>query len=109
MLAAQRGIGRTFQNNALFHRMSVIDNVLTGLTRLGRSTFLEIALRVGRHGAERRSFRKKAEEILDFLKIASYRGTVVWQPASRTPEAGRIRAPPWVRQNFFCSMSQWRE
>jgi hypothetical protein len=27
--------------------MSVIDNVLTGLTRLGRSTFLEIALRVG--------------------------------------------------------------
>src|ERR1700733_4600709 len=28
MSAAQRGIGRTFQNNALFHRMSVIDNVL---------------------------------------------------------------------------------
>ena len=36
MAAAQRGIGRTFQNNALFHRMSVIDNVLTGLTRLGK-------------------------------------------------------------------------
>src|ERR1700722_17899342 len=77
MAAAQRGIGRTFQNNALFHRMSVIDNVLTGLTRLGRSTFLEIALRVGRHGAERRSFRARADEILDFLEIAPYRDTVV--------------------------------
>jgi branched-chain amino acid transport system ATP-binding protein len=77
MAAAQRSIGRTFQNNALFHRMSVIDNVLTGLTRLGRSTFLEIALRIGRHGAERRSFRARADEILHFLEIAPYRDTVV--------------------------------
>jgi branched-chain amino acid transport system ATP-binding protein len=77
MTAARRGIGRTFQNNALFHRMSVIDNVLTGLTRLGRSTFLEIAFRTGRHGAERRAFRRKADEILDFLEIAHYRETVV--------------------------------
>jgi branched-chain amino acid transport system ATP-binding protein len=76
MAAAQRGIGRTFQNNALFHRMSVIDNVLTGLTRLGRSTFLEIAFRAGR-GAERRSFRRTADEILDFLEITPYRETVV--------------------------------
>jgi branched-chain amino acid transport system ATP-binding protein len=77
MAAAQRGIGRTFQNNALFHRMSVIDNVLTGLTRLGRSTFLEIAFRVGRHGDERRSFRRRADEILDFLEITPYRETLV--------------------------------
>ena len=28
MSAAPRGVGRTFQNNALFHRMGVIDNVL---------------------------------------------------------------------------------
>lgn len=77
MAAARRGIGRTFQNNALFHRMSVIDNVLTGLTRLGRSTFLEIAFRVGRHGPERRAFRKRADEIIDFLEIGAYRDTVV--------------------------------
>jgi branched-chain amino acid transport system ATP-binding protein len=77
MAAARRGIGRTFQNNALFHRMSVMDNVLTGLTRLGRSTFLEIAFRVGRHAAERRAFRKRAEEILDFLEIARYREAIV--------------------------------
>ena len=75
--AAERGIGRTFQNNALFSRMSVIDNVLTGLTRLGRSTFLEIAFRVGRHGAERRAFRRRAEEIIDFLEISRHRDVVV--------------------------------
>jgi len=77
MAAARRGIGRTFQNNALFHRMSVLDNVLTGLTRLGRSTFVEIAFRVGRHRAERRTFRKRAEEIIDFLEIAQYRDAIV--------------------------------
>jgi branched-chain amino acid transport system ATP-binding protein len=77
MAAAQRGIGRTFQNNALFHRMSVLDNVLTGLTRLGHSTFLEIAFRVGRHAAERRAFRKRAEEILEFLEIARHREAIV--------------------------------
>ena len=77
MAAAQRGIGRTFQNNALFHRMSVLDNVLTGLTRLGRCSLLEIAFRVGRHPAERRTFRQRADEIIGFLEIGPYRDTVV--------------------------------
>jgi branched-chain amino acid transport system ATP-binding protein len=77
MAAAQRGIGRTFQNNALFHRMSVIDNVLTGLTRLGRSTVFEIAFRVGRHAAERRAFRLRADEVIGFLEIDAYRDVVV--------------------------------
>jgi branched-chain amino acid transport system ATP-binding protein len=77
LAAAQRGIGRTFQNNALFHRMSVLDNVLTGLTRLGRSTFLEVAFRIGRHGAERRAFRRRAQDIIDFLEISRHRDTIV--------------------------------
>jgi branched-chain amino acid transport system ATP-binding protein len=77
MAAAKRGIGRTFQNNALFHRMSVLDNVLTGLTRLGRCNLLEIAFRVGRHASERRAFRQKADEIIGFLEIGAFRDTVV--------------------------------
>lgn len=36
--AARRGIGRTFQNNALFKKMSVLDNILTGLSRHMRTT-----------------------------------------------------------------------
>ncbi len=37
--AARLGIGRTFQNNALFKKMSVVDNLLTGLSRFQRTFF----------------------------------------------------------------------
>ena len=77
--AARRGIGRTFQNNALFGRMSVVDNVLTGLTRHGQASFLEIAFRLGRHPAERRAFRRRAEEAIGFLEIQAHRDTIVGQ------------------------------
>jgi branched-chain amino acid transport system ATP-binding protein len=77
--AARLGIGRTFQNNALFRRMSVLDNVLTGLTRLGRASFLEIAFRIGRQPEERRAFRKRAEDIIAFLDIGPYRDATVGQ------------------------------
>ena len=40
------GIGRTFQNVALFRRMSVRDNILVGAHHLGRSGFIANALRL---------------------------------------------------------------
>ena len=40
------GIGRTFQNVALFRRMSVRDNILVGAHHLGRSGFITNALRL---------------------------------------------------------------
>jgi branched-chain amino acid transport system ATP-binding protein len=40
------GIGRTFQNVALFRRMSVRDNILVGAHHLGRSGFFANALRL---------------------------------------------------------------
>lgn len=49
--AARLGIGRTFQNNALFKKMSVLDNLLTGLSRFQRSYFLEQALGLPRASA----------------------------------------------------------
>ena len=75
--AARLGIGRTFQNNALFRRMSVLDNVLTGLTRLGRASFPEVAFRLGRYPAEHRAFRERAEDIIAFLEIEAHRDTIV--------------------------------
>jgi branched-chain amino acid transport system ATP-binding protein len=75
--AAQLGIGRTFQNNALFRRMSVLDNVLTGLTHLGRASFLEVAFRLGRYPAEHRAFRERAEDVIAFLEIEAYRNVIV--------------------------------
>jgi branched-chain amino acid transport system ATP-binding protein len=77
--AARIGIGRTFQNNALFRRMSVIDNVLTGLTRQGKASFLELALRIGRYSAEQRVERAQAEDILAFLDISAHRDAIVGQ------------------------------
>src|SRR6476646_7904409 len=40
------GLGRTFQNVALFRRMSVRDNILVGAHHLGRSGFISNALRL---------------------------------------------------------------
>ena len=40
------GLGRTFQNVALFRRMSVRDNILVGAHHLGRSGFITNALRL---------------------------------------------------------------
>ena len=44
--AAARGIGRTFQNIALFRGMTVLDNVMTGRTLKRRAGFFAQALRL---------------------------------------------------------------
>lgn len=77
LLAARRGIGRTFQNNALFKRMSVIDNILSGLSRHGRSTFIEQALSLPRARREAADFLERAEAVLEFLELQQYRHTLV--------------------------------
>ncbi len=44
---AEMGIGRTFQNLALFKGMSVIDNIMTGRNLKIKSNLLMQALRIG--------------------------------------------------------------
>lgn len=75
--AARRGIARSFQNNALFARMTVADNVITGLSRLSRVTPLEEALRLPRARSEARRFRARAEEVLALLGLEHHADTVV--------------------------------
>lgn len=75
--AARRGIGRTFQNNALFKKMSVLDNILTGLSRHLQSHFLEQALGLPRARREARQFREQAESILEFLELQPWRDVAV--------------------------------
>ncbi len=70
--AARLGISRTFQHNALFQRLSVLDNILAGLARKARTTFIENAFRIGRDREERRRFAARAEELIAFLGLEGY-------------------------------------
>jgi len=78
-VAAHLGIGRTFQNNALFKRLTVLDNVLAGLTRKAEASLLEHTFRIGRSASEARRFRDIAEDTIAFLEIEAYRDAIVGQ------------------------------
>ncbi|MBV9248920.1 MAG: ABC transporter ATP-binding protein [Acetobacteraceae bacterium] len=68
------GLGRTFQNVALFPRLSVQDNVLVGAHHLSRSGFIVNALRlpmVREEEAEARVRMIDLLELLDLREVAS--------------------------------------
>lgn len=75
--AARRGIGRGFQNNALFSGMSVTDNVITGLSRRANVSLLEEALSLPRARAQEQRFRDRAYEVLGLFDLKRYADTVV--------------------------------
>ncbi len=79
--AARLGISRTFQNIALFRRMTVLDNIMAGRTLHSHATFPEVALQLPRARREETANREKAEEIIEFLEIEHIRKT----PVSRLP------------------------
>ena len=68
---ARLGIGRTFQNLALFQTMSVRDNVLTGGHCHGRSGFVANALRLPIVGREERLLRERAKGLLEMLELTA--------------------------------------
>ena len=70
---ALRGVARTFQNVALFHGMSVIENIL-----LGRHIYMKpgvLSAAFYWFGAQREevAHREKVEEIIDLLQLESVR------------------------------------
>ena len=82
---AEMGIGRTFQNLALFKGMSVLDNIMTGRNLKMRSNLVWQALRnpfgIGPAEREEIAHRAVVERIVDFLEIQAYRKT----PVGRLP------------------------
>lgn len=75
---AKIGIGRTFQNLALFGHMTVIDNIMVGRHHLLKNNFLTgMAYWIGGAQAEENRHRARVEEIIDFLEIQHVRN----QPA----------------------------
>lgn len=76
-LAANSGIARTFQNIALFKRMNVVDNLLTGRNLKFNYSWWEQALGVPRAKQEQDEHREKVERMIDFLHLQPYRKIAV--------------------------------
>jgi ABC-type branched-subunit amino acid transport system ATPase component len=68
------GIHRTFQNLRLFPRLSVLDNVLTGLTCEGGESMLMAMLRLPYLRHRERRLRLKALEAMDRFGLADKAG-----------------------------------
>jgi branched-chain amino acid transport system ATP-binding protein len=77
---ASFGISRTFQNLALWSRLSVLENVMLGAHTQGRNGFVRSALRIGVRSEERR-LAMKAYGILEELGLTD----IAFRPAAGLP------------------------
>jgi branched-chain amino acid transport system ATP-binding protein len=84
---ARLGIGRTFQNLALFGSMTVRDNILTGGHARSRGGFLANALRLPLVGREERRLQDRANELIELLELTAVAGT----PVAALPFVARKR------------------
>jgi branched-chain amino acid transport system ATP-binding protein len=78
---AAAGIGRTFQNLALFKSMTVLENVAVGAHSTAESSFLGNALRLPGVRAEERELRALALDMLALVGLADLAG----QPIAGLP------------------------
>jgi branched-chain amino acid transport system ATP-binding protein len=75
------GIGRTFQNVALFRQLSVRDNILVGAHHLARSGFIVNALRLPVVRAEEQQAAGPLDDLMDLLDLRD----VAARPAGSLP------------------------
>src|SRR5574340_446751 len=78
---AALGMGRTFQNLAMFARLPVRDNIMVGAHARSSSGFVANLLRLPRVGAEEKRLRARADEIMDYLALTP----VAQRPAGDLP------------------------
>ncbi|MFK8084052.1 MAG: ABC transporter ATP-binding protein [Granulosicoccus sp.] len=76
-LSARRGVSRTFQNLALFKRMSVLDNILVGRNLFAQSNFLQVALQLPQAQREERENKARCVEIVEFLDLGAIKNLPV--------------------------------
>ena len=89
------GIARTFQNIALFHHMTVLDNLMLGRHQFMKRGILAGGIFLGPARTEEIENRKAVEDIIDFLEIENIRkkpvGTLPYGLRKRV-ELGRALA-----------------
>jgi len=76
-IVAKKGISRTFQNLALFKRMSVLDNILVGRRLHMHANAFQVAFQTPAARREEEENRVRCEEIVEFLEIEDIRDTPV--------------------------------
>jgi branched-chain amino acid transport system ATP-binding protein len=96
---ATLGIGRTFQNLALFSHMTVLDNIMVGRHHLLKNNFLTGGLYwFGGAQREELAHRRAVEDIIDFLEISHIRkavaGTLSYGLRKRVELARAIAVKP---------------
>jgi branched-chain amino acid transport system ATP-binding protein len=65
----QLGIARTFQNLALFAKMSVLDNILVGGHHLCTTDYISHFLALPRVAQEEKKLRERAHELMNFFQL----------------------------------------
>ena len=75
------GMGRTFQNVALFDRMSVLDNVKVGCHSQSQAGFLRSAFRASGIATEEARITARARELIDFMDLSAF----TFMPAGPLP------------------------
>jgi branched-chain amino acid transport system ATP-binding protein len=81
------GIGRSFQNVALFQRMSVRDNIRVGAHSKSRSDFFSDSLRLPWARGQEREIDRNVMELIDYLEL----GDVADQSVAGLPFGTRKR------------------
>ncbi len=71
-MISKMGIGRTFQNVALFDRMTVLENVMVGRHGETHSSFFANALRLPSVVREQAAARDRAMELIDFMDLRPF-------------------------------------
>jgi branched-chain amino acid transport system ATP-binding protein len=66
------GIGRTFQNVALFDKLTVLENVMVGRHSQTGSSFLANALRLPSVVREQNAARDRAMELIEFMDLIPF-------------------------------------
>ena len=71
------GVARTFQNLELFGSMSVLENLLVGQHTATKANLVECFLRLPRAISEQRQTEIRANDVLEFLRLDSYKDSPV--------------------------------
>ena len=68
----KRGIARTFQNIRLFNKLTVLENVMVGLSNQIECSVVESIFRLPRHKKSEREFESRAHELLKVFGLDEY-------------------------------------